>query len=42
MEAFTLAPLTRVLGWKPEEVEILLAKVRNVMKDPRIHAYYNL
>lgn len=42
MEAFTLAPLTRILGWTAEEVGVLLANVRNEMKDSRIHAYYNL
>lgn len=42
MEAFTLAPLTRILGWKPEEVGVLLFNVRKEMKDPRVHAYYNL
>ncbi|KAI9829801.1 MAG: hypothetical protein M1826_005378 [Phylliscum demangeonii] len=41
MEAFTLAPLTRIMGWKVDEVQVLLANARKEMKDPKIHAYYN-
>ncbi|KAI9789593.1 MAG: hypothetical protein M1816_005902 [Peltula sp. TS41687] len=41
MEAFSLAPLTRVMNWKVEEVQLLLAKVCTDLKDSRIHSYYN-
>ncbi|KAL2376931.1 hypothetical protein RJZ90_007131 [Blastomyces dermatitidis] len=37
--AYSYAPLIRVLGWKPEEVEILLAGVRRDLKDRSIHFY---
>ncbi len=39
LEAFSLGLYTRVLGWKKEEVEIFLMKVRNDMNDRKIHAY---
>ncbi|MCJ1361934.1 hypothetical protein MMC16_001035 [Acarospora aff. strigata] len=42
LQAVTLALFTRVLGWSAEEVEVLLAGVRRDLKNPRIHAYYNL
>lgn len=42
LEGFTLAPLTRVLGWKLEEVEILIAKVRTDLRTSRIHAQADL
>ncbi|KAI9884801.1 MAG: hypothetical protein M1823_003412 [Watsoniomyces obsoletus] len=41
LEAFSLALFTRVLKWSPEEIQVLLAKVRNDLKDPTIHAYIN-
>jgi hypothetical protein len=42
MEGFVLAPLTRVLGWRESEVQVLLAQVRQELKNPAIHAYYNM
>lgn len=42
LEAFSLRLYTDVLGWQKEEVVVLLAKVRNELKDPNIHAMYNL
>ncbi|KAI9882201.1 MAG: hypothetical protein M1823_006057 [Watsoniomyces obsoletus] len=41
LEAFSLAIFTRVLGWKPEELQVLLAGVRNDLKNPKIHSYLN-
>ncbi|RJE17737.1 Methyltransferase [Aspergillus sclerotialis] len=38
-ESYTLAQLTRVLGWSADEVRIFLAGVRNDLADRRIHAY---
>ena len=42
LEGFTLRLFTKVLGWKIEEVQVLLASVRKDMKDPKIHVYMNL
>ncbi|KAI0023897.1 S-adenosyl-L-methionine-dependent methyltransferase [Xylariomycetidae sp. FL0641] len=28
-----------LLGWQPEEIEVLFAKCRNAMRDPDVHAY---
>ncbi|KZL67675.1 methyltransferase domain-containing protein [Colletotrichum tofieldiae] len=39
LEGFSMAPLTRALGWTKEEVNVFLIQVRNDMKDRRIHAY---
>ncbi|KAI9843532.1 MAG: hypothetical protein M1837_006287 [Sclerophora amabilis] len=41
LEAFTLRLYTNVLGWKPEEVQVLLANVRKDLRNPKIHAYLN-
>lgn len=38
LEGMTLRLLTQVLGWKPEEVQVLLANVRKDFRDPKIHA----
>lgn len=42
LEAIALAPLTRVLKWKPEEVQLLLQGARRDIKDTRIHAYWDI
>ncbi|KAK4957388.1 hypothetical protein LTR10_005350 [Elasticomyces elasticus] len=39
LEGFTMAPFTRVLGWRPEEVTVFLAKVRKEILRRRIHGY---
>jgi len=38
LEGFSLALYTRVLGWRPEEVQALVAKVRKDLDDPKMHA----
>ena len=38
LEGFSLALYTRVLGWSPDEVQILLNKVRKDLSDRAIHA----
>ncbi|KAF6808582.1 methyltransferase domain-containing protein [Colletotrichum sojae] len=40
IEAWTLAPLTRALGWKRAEVDVFLIDVRNEIKDRSIHAWW--
>lgn len=42
LEAFTLRLYTQQLGWKPQEVQVLLAKVRKDLRNPRIHALFYL
>ncbi|TEA12661.1 Secondary metabolism regulator LAE1 [Colletotrichum sidae] len=40
VEAITMAPLTRALGWSPEEVRVFLIDVRKEGNDMSIHAYW--
>ncbi|KAL8367271.1 hypothetical protein RB599_010320 [Gaeumannomyces hyphopodioides] len=40
LEAVTLAPLTRGLGWTKKEALVLVAKARKDLRDPKIHAYW--
>lgn len=42
LEGFTLRLFCDVLGWDKQEVVVLLAKVRAEVKDPNLHAQYNL
>jgi hypothetical protein len=42
VEGYLIGPLTRGLGWSPEEVQVLLANVRNEFKDPNLHIHYEL
>jgi hypothetical protein len=37
LEAFSVALLTRVMGWEAEEVTVLLARVRNEFLDKKNH-----
>ncbi|KAK6384698.1 hypothetical protein LTS17_002261 [Exophiala oligosperma] len=40
--AYSLALFTRVLGWEKEEVEVLMAGVRNDLRNTRYHLYTQL
>ena len=42
LEAFTLRLFTSVLGWRLEEVQVLLANVRKDLRDPKIRAQFEL
>lgn len=42
VEAYTNLPLTSLLGWTKDEVDILNAQVRNHVKDKTIHAMNEL
>ncbi|KAK4238780.1 S-adenosyl-L-methionine-dependent methyltransferase, partial [Achaetomium macrosporum] len=42
LEGFATYLCTQVLGWSPEEVTVMLAKVRQAIKNPAYHAYYPL
>lgn len=41
LEGFTLRLFCDVLGWKEEEVTVLLAKVRKALKDTSVHPQYD-
>ncbi|CAL8574501.1 hypothetical protein XPA_000459 [Xanthoria parietina] len=41
LEAFTLRLFTQVLGWKSDEVQVLLANVRKDLRNPKIHAQFD-
>lgn len=40
LPAVSMELMTRVLGMKPEEVELVLVDVRRDMQDRSIHAYF--
>lgn len=42
LEAFTLRIFTKVLGWEASEVQVLLALVRKDLRNPSIHAQFDL
>ena len=42
MEGFVMAPLTRAMGWREEEVQVLLAKARQDLGKTTIHSYYKM
>lgn len=42
LEAVTMAPLTRALGWTPEMVQLLLQGARADIEDEGIHAYWKM
>jgi hypothetical protein len=42
LEGFTMAMFTRILGWKPEDVQVFLVKVREDTKNKAIHNYYSV
>jgi SAM-dependent methyltransferase len=42
LEGYASYLCTQVLGWRQEEVTVLLAKVRQVIKNKSYHAYYPL
>jgi hypothetical protein len=41
LEGFSLRLFCHVLGWKREEVLVLLANVRKELKSPEIHAQFD-
>jgi len=40
MEAISLMPFTKILGWSVEEVQVLLAHARKELYDRKIHMYW--
>lgn len=42
LEALTIAPFTRSLGWSQEAVQTLLVGVRKDVKDVNIHAFWKM
>jgi hypothetical protein len=41
MQGFSLRPFTKILGWTPEELEVLLMDVRKDLRNPNIHAMFD-
>jgi hypothetical protein len=39
VESYTMALLVRVLGWSPEEVQVLLSHARNELRSRQNHLY---
>ena len=42
LEAFTFAIFTRALGMSKEECEVVCAKIRSEIKDPKMHAFFHM
>lgn len=42
MESYSLALFTRFGGWKPVEVQVLLAHLRAEFQSNKVHAYTHL
>ena len=42
LEAFTYVIFKRALGYSKQEIDVVCAKIRKEMKDPRIHVYFYL
>lgn len=42
LEAWSLLPLTRFLGWQPEEVQVLVAKARTSLMDTSVRASWKV
>ncbi|KAJ0377305.1 hypothetical protein COL26b_004496 [Colletotrichum chrysophilum] len=40
LEGFTMAPLTRALDWKKDEVNVFLIDVRKEINNRDVHAYW--
>ena len=41
LQGISLRPFTKVLGWKPDELELLLVDVRKDLRNPRMHAMFD-
>jgi hypothetical protein len=39
LQAITMGPFTRGLGWTPEEVEVFLVKVRKDLMNSSVHSF---
>jgi hypothetical protein len=42
IEAFTLAPFTRILGWTVEEAQVMIAQVRAEWPKRSLHGYQKM
>ncbi|PBP24842.1 S-adenosyl-L-methionine-dependent methyltransferase [Diplocarpon rosae] len=40
LEGYSLATLTRVLGWSVPEVQVFMAQLRSAVRDRRTHPYH--
>jgi hypothetical protein len=41
-EGWALFLLTKVMQWRMEEIQVLIAKFRNALNDRKNHAYYRM
>jgi hypothetical protein len=41
-QGLTLAMFTRMLGWDKQEVDVLVANIRQAIQDPSINVYIKL
>lgn len=39
LEAYSLAPFTRILGWSTEQVQVFLSQVRSELVNRKNHVY---
>lgn len=39
IDSYTPGIFSRVLGWDEKEIQVLIAKVKNDLKNPAIHLY---
>jgi len=42
LEGLVVRLFTQALDWTPDEVQVFLIGLRKELKDPSIHAYYNM
>lgn len=42
LEALSLGPMTRVMGWSADEVKNFLVPVQKEINSKQIHAYHNM
>lgn len=42
IEAFTIGPFTRVLGWSIEEAQVMIAQVRSEWPKRSLHGYQKM
>lgn len=41
LQGISLRAFTKILGWTPEELELLLVDVRKDLRNPKMHAMFD-
>jgi hypothetical protein len=41
LQGISLRPFTKILGWTPDELELLLVDVRKDLRNPKMHAMFD-